>query len=169
MTSVARTQFDLAATLSKRGLERAIHEAEVQQLRDRLSLWDLLDRYPRARGAANLRAVLGSKLPAGVTQNDFEELFVAFLEEQRLPRPLLNGTLPMRGRLLKPDCMWPEQRLIAELDGRDVHGTDQAFESDRQRDRILLAEGWRSTRITWRQLRDERKAIAADLRDLLAL
>lgn len=168
VTSVARTQFDLAATLSKRGLERAMHEAEVRQLRDRLSLWDLLARYPRSRGAANLRAVLGSKLPVGVTQNDFEELFVAFLDEYRLPRPLLNGTLPMRGRLLKPDCMWAEQRLIAELDGRDVHGTDEAFESDRQRDRILLAEGWRSTRITWRQLRDERQAIAADLRDLLA-
>ena len=63
--------------------------------------------------------------------------------------------------------MWPEQRLLAELDGRAVHGTDRAFESDRRRDRILLVEGWRSTRVTWRQLRDERDEIAADLRDLL--
>ena len=167
VTSVARTQFDLAVVLSKRGLERALHEAEVQQLRDRLSLWDLLERYPRRRGAVNLRAVLGSTLPVGVTQNDFEELFVAFLDEYGLPRPLLNGTLPIRGRLLKPDCMWPEQRLIAELDGRDVHGTVQAFEGDRLRDREMLVEGWRSTRITWRQLRDERPALAADLRDLV--
>jgi very-short-patch-repair endonuclease len=48
-----------------------------------------------------------------------------------------------------------------------VHGTAQAFESDRQRDRILLAEGWRSLRVTWRQLREEPVEIAADLRELL--
>lgn len=167
VTSVARTQFDLAAVLPKRGLERAMHEAEVKGLTDRLSLWDLMERYPRRRGAANLRAVLGSKTPAGITQSDLEELFVEFLDEYELPRPHLNGTLPIRGRLLKPDCMWPDQRLLAELDGREAHGTDEAFESDRQRDRVLLVEGWRSTRITWRQLRVEREEIAADLRELL--
>ena len=63
--------------------------------------------------------------------------------------------------------MWEPQRLIAELDGGAVHGTHQAFESDRQRDRILLVEGWHSMRITWAQLRDEPEAIAADLRELL--
>jgi len=167
VTSVARTQFDLAGVLSKRGLERAMHEAEVRQLTDRLSLPDLLARYPRRRGAANLRALLGAKTPAGITQTELEERFVEFLDAYGLPRPRLNATLPVRGRLLKPDCMWPRQRLLVELDGRDVHGTDRAFESDRQRDRVLLVEGWRSTRVTWRQLRDEPAALAADLRDLL--
>lgn len=166
VTSVARTQFDLAGMLTKRQLERAMHEAEVRELRDRLSLPDLLERYPRRRGAVNLRAVLRSKLPVGVTRNEFEEAFVALLDVHGLPR--LNGTLAIRGRLLEPDCMWPQQRLLVELDGRDVHRTDRAFESDRQRDRILLAEGWRSTRVTWRQLHDEPAAIAADLRELLA-
>jgi predicted transcriptional regulator of viral defense system len=167
VTSVSRTLFDFAGTASKRELERAMHEAEVRRLTDRLSLPDLLMRYPRRRGAANLRALLGSRMPVGVTQNDFEELFVEFLDSHGLPRPLLNGTLPIRGRLLRPDCMWLEQRLLAELDGRAVHGTKQAFERDRQRDRVLLVEGWRSTRITWRQLRDEPVTIAADLRELL--
>jgi len=85
-----------------------------------------------------------------------------------LPRPRFNATLPLRGRLLRPDCMWPEQRLLVELDGRAAHGTERAFESDRERDRVLLAEGWRSARVTWRQLRDEPEAVAADLRDSLA-
>jgi hypothetical protein len=79
-----------------------------------------------------------------------------------------RGSIPADEREeLRPDCMWPAQRLIAELDGRDVHRTDRAFEGDRQRDRILLVEGWRSTRVTWRQLHGEPAAIAADLRDLL--
>jgi hypothetical protein len=141
VTSVFRTIFDLAAVLPKRQLERALHEAEVQRLTDRFSLPDLLVRHPGRRGAANLRAVLASKAPVGVTENDLEELFVAFLDQYGLPRPQLNGTLAVRGRLLKPDCMWSEQRLIVELDGGAVHRTRRAFESDRQRDRILLAEG----------------------------
>jgi very-short-patch-repair endonuclease len=153
--------------VSKRQLERALHEAEVQRLTDRLSLPDLLARYPRRRGAANLRALLASKAPVGVTKNEFEESFVAILDSHGLSRPQLNGTLAIRGRLLEPDCMWTTERLLVELDGGGVHRTDQAFENDRQRDRILIAEGWRSTRVTWRQLRDEPAAIAADLRELL--
>jgi very-short-patch-repair endonuclease len=167
VSSAARTQFDLAAVLTKRGLERAMHETEVRGLTDRLSLWDLLGRYPGRAGARNLRALLGAKMPAGITQSELEELFVAFLDAHGLPRPRLNATLPVRGRLLKPDCMWTGQRLLAELDGREVHGTDRAFEGDRWRDRVLLVEGWHSTRVTWRQLRDEPMELAADLRDLL--
>jgi very-short-patch-repair endonuclease len=167
VTSVPRTIFDLAGMSSMRELERAFHEVEVRELRDPLALPHLLARYPRRRGAANLRILLRSRMPVGVTQNDFEELFVEFLDDYGLPRPRLNGTLPIRGRLLKPDCMWPAQRLLAELDGGAVHRTEHGFESDRQRDRILLADGWRSMRITWRQLRVERAEIAVDLREAL--
>jgi very-short-patch-repair endonuclease len=169
VTSVSRTLFDLASVLSERQLERAMNEAKVRRLTSRLSLPHFLERYPRRRGAAKLRRLLGSKRAGGITRNDFEELFVAFLDANRLPRPRLNATLTIRGWFLEPDCIWDEQRLLLELDGREVHGTEQAFESDRQRDRILLVEGWRSTRVTWRQLHDEPAAIAADLRRLLGV
>ena len=169
VTSPFRTIFDLAAVGSKREVERAFHEAEVRQLTDRVSLPQLLARYPGRRGAAVLRDVLGGAEPAGVTQNDFEELFVDFLDAHGLPRPRFNATLPIRGRLLRPDCLWERERLLVELDGRAVHGTERAFEGDRRRDRVLLVEGWRSTRVTWLQLRVEPAAIAADLRELLAM
>lgn len=168
VTSPFRTIFDLAGTLStRRQLERAMNEAEVRQLRDRVSLPMLLERYPRRRGSPWVRALLAPKEPGGITRNDFEELFVAFIDEHKLPRPQLNTTLALRGRFFEPDCMWRAQRLVVELDGRAVHGTDRAFEDDRQRDRILLAEGWRWARVTWRQLRDEPAAVADDLRAAL--
>jgi very-short-patch-repair endonuclease len=69
--------------------------------------------------------------------------------------------------MFEPDCMWPEQRLLAELDGAAVHRTVRNFHGDRKRDRILLAEGWRTAHVTWAQMRDEPEAIAADLRGLL--
>jgi very-short-patch-repair endonuclease len=169
VTSVPRTLFDLAALVSKRELERAMHEAELRELRDRLSLPDLLERYPGRRGVANLRALLEAKEPVGVTESDLEEAFVALLDAHGLPRPRLNATLPLRGRLLRPDCMWLEQRLLVELDGRATHGTERAFQGDRKRDRALLVEGWRSARVTWRQLQQEPGEVAADLRALLAI
>lgn len=167
VTAVFRTLFDLAGVLSLRQLERALHEAEVRQLTAAVSLPALLGRYPRRPGSANLRALLKARAPVGVTQNEFEELFVAFLDAHELPRPQFNAMLALRGRFFKPDCLWREERLIVELDGRAAHRTSQAFESDRQRDRVLLAEGWRSMRVTWRQLHDEPTSVAADLRQLL--
>lgn len=80
------------------------------------------------------------------------------------PRPRLNADVAAGGRFFSADCLWLDRRLIVELDGRAVHGTDQAFEGDRERDRVLLAAGWRVTRVTWRQLRDDEAGVAADLR-----
>ncbi len=167
VTSAARTQFDLAAVISRREMERMLNEAAVLGLTSRLSLPHLLERYPGRRGTATLRELLASKEPGGITRNDFEEMFVAFLDAHTLPRPRFNATIFLRGRFFEADCLWQRQRLMVELDSRAVHGTDRAFESDRQRDRILLAEGWRLARVTWRQLRDEPEAIAADLRRTL--
>lgn len=163
-TSVARTLFDLAAVVPFRQLERAFHEVEVRRLTDRVPVPVLLERHPGRRGAAGLRRLLASREPAGVTENELEERFLAFLDARGFPRPLLNATLPVGGRLLRPDCMWPRERLIVELDGGAVHRTDRAFEGDRRRDRELLAAGWRTIRVTWRQLHGEPDAVAADLR-----
>lgn len=58
VTTVPRTLLDLSTVLKRRPLERAINEAEVQGHTDPLSLPALLDRYPRRRGTAPIRAVL---------------------------------------------------------------------------------------------------------------
>jgi very-short-patch-repair endonuclease len=164
VTSPFRTVFDLATVLKLRELERAWHEAEVRGLRDRVSLPMLLERYPGRRGARNLRSLLEAAEPAGFTRNDFEETFVALVDAYGLRRPRMNGTLALRGRFFEIDALWEDERVAVELDSRSVHGTNRNFESDKQRDRILLAEGWRTVRVTWRQLKDEPAEVAADLR-----
>lgn len=163
VTSPVRTIFDLASVLKMRDLERAFHEAEVRGLRDRVSLPMLLERYPGRRGTRNLRALLDSSEPAGITRNDFEEAFVSLVDAHGLPRPRMNATLALRGRFFEIDALWEPQRVAVELDGHSVHGTPRNFESDRQRDRILMAEGWRAMRVTWRQLKEEPHEVVADL------
>jgi hypothetical protein len=164
VTSIFRTIFDLATVLDRRGVERAWHEAEVRGLRDRVSLPMLLERYPGRRGSRNLWSLLESGEPIGFTRNDFEEAFVAFVDAYGLRRPRMNGTLALRGRFFETDALWEEERVVVELDSRAVHGTKRNFESDKQRDRILLAEGWQTMRVTWRQLQEEPEEVAADLR-----
>ncbi len=158
-TTVPRTLLDLASVLPRQAVQRAMTEADVQRLTDPLSLPDLIARHPRARGVTKLR----DHLPT-ITRLELEHRFHAFLTAAVLPRPHFNTHIEG----YEVDIAWPEQRLIAELDGYAAHGTREAFERDRQRDRHLLLAGWRVTRITWRQLHDNPTTLAGELRALLA-
>ena len=169
VTSVFRTLFDLAADLKPRQLDQAWKEVKVKRLTDRVPIAELLRRRQGKRGAVAIRRLYASTQPIPVTRNEFEERFLALLDAHDLPRPRFNATLHLRGRFFEPDCLWEREKLIAELDGGEVHNTDHAFQADRRRDRILLAEGYRTTRITWDQLRDEPAEVVADLRSALAL
>ena len=167
VTSSFRTIFDLAGVVQMRELERAFHEAEARELTDRVSLPMLLERYPGRRGSKNLRTLLEARAPVGITRNDFEEAFVALVDRYRLRRPRMNADLAIRGRFFEIDALWERERVAVELDSRGIHGTRKKFESDRRRDRILVAEGWRTMRVTWRQLQEEPQDIARDLRSAL--
>jgi len=167
VTSPFRTVFDLAAVAPMREVERAFHEAEVQRLTDRVSLPMLLERYPGRRGTRKLRALLESPEPVGFTRNDFEEAFLGLVDACGISRPRMNGDLSVRGRFFQIDALWEREKVAVELDSRSVHGTNKNFESDRLRDRILVAEGYRIVHVTWRQLQKEPEAIVADLKAAL--
>jgi very-short-patch-repair endonuclease len=168
VTGVSRTLLDLATVVSRRQLENALNEAEVLRLTDSVSLPRLLARYPRRRGTAVLRAILADEdALGGPTLNDFEERFAVLLAEHDLPKPRFNADLVVRGRHFNVDCLWSKRRLIVELDGGAVHGTARAFEADRERDRILAADGWQVVRVTWRQLSDDSVAVVEDVRRAL--
>jgi very-short-patch-repair endonuclease len=53
------------------------------------------------------------------------------------------------------DFIWPELRLIVEVDGYQSHGHRYAFERDRRRDQVHKSAGYDVIRFTWRQLTEE--------------
>jgi very-short-patch-repair endonuclease len=168
VTSVPRTMFDLAGMLKEREVERAWNEMEVRKYTDPLSVPDLMERYPGRKGSVVLARLAGRKtLPVGITRNDLEEAFLALVDRHGLPRPRMNVHIPLRGRFYEIDCFWEELRVAIELDGGGAHGTTRAFQKDRERDRILLAEGYRPARITWDQLQHTPTEVADDLRRIL--
>ncbi len=82
--------------------------------------------------------------------------------------PLVNQTLEVAGRRVRPDCLWPRQRLIVELDGAAAHDTETGFEEDRERDADLLAAGYRVMRITRRRFERAPELVERALRDALS-
>jgi hypothetical protein len=168
VTSVPRTMFDLAATRSEREVERAWNEMEVRGFRDRLSVPHLLERYPGRKGSLVLARLAERKeLPVGITRNDLEEAFLALIDRFGLPRPRMNAHLAVRDRFYEIDCLWEDRRVVIELDGGAVHKTTKAFHDDRERDRILTAEGFTTARITWDHIHDTPQEVAADLQRIL--
>ena len=66
------------------------------------------------------------------------------------------------------DFHWPGTNLIVETDGFRYHRTPATFESDRDRDQVLMLAGYRVARFTYNQLIRQPAKSAARLRDLLA-
>ena len=160
-TSPGRVILDLAAHLSIPALHRMLEAAERIRPWRGPSIPELLERYPRRAGTPKLRAVTGA--PIAMTRSELEASFLYLIDEWDLPRPQTN--LTVLG--FEVDCLWPEHRLIVELDVFETHGSNASFERDRKRDRALQAAGLTVIRVTARQLTDEPTAIRADLARLL--
>ena len=170
VTTVPRTIFDLAATEALDVVKALLREAEFRELHDRLSLWDLVERYPGRRGIRKVKVALEALKdePIDERKSRLEERFDPFLRRHKLPRPHFNDWIILNGKRSQVDCHWPGTNEIVELDGWQGHKTRTAFREDRARDRKLRVAGYHVTRLTWNQLDDEPETIAADLRALLS-
>jgi very-short-patch-repair endonuclease len=165
VTSAARAVLDLAGEKGEAAAESALREMEYLRIYGAVSLPVLLGRYPKHRGTPVCREALERLRddPGGRIRSDLEERFISFLDANQIPRPRLNAWLSVGEDRFQVDCLWPEARLIAELDGWQSHGTKRAFGKDRKRDRRLGAAGYRVIRVTEGQIRTEPADLAADL------
>jgi very-short-patch-repair endonuclease len=164
VTTPARTLFDLAAVVTAQQLTHVLNEAEIRRLASPIPLDALIARHPRRKGTQALRRALETQRQTGETviRSDFETAFLEFAERHGLPRPKMNHPLGP----YEPDALWPEHRVVVELDSYGIHTTRQAFEQDRARDRALTLAGYRVVGITWRQLTTDADALARQLSQL---
>jgi very-short-patch-repair endonuclease len=165
VTTVSRTLLDLASVATRGELRRAVDEAERRDQLDRGALGQLCERSGGRRGVGALRALLDERsLPLVETRSHLERRFLRYCRDRRLPIPAVNA--PLAG--FEVDCLWPEERVVVELDGWAHHATRDAFESDRKRDARIQLAGHRIVRVTHRRITYEGDELEAEIRSLLA-
>jgi putative AbiEi antitoxin of type IV toxin-antitoxin system/uncharacterized protein DUF559 len=163
VTTVSRTLLDLAAVLPTARLRRVLAEADYRRLLEPDEIAAILGRGQP--GSAALRRALDAHLPRlARTLSVLEERFLGLCETAGLPLPEVN--VKVEGLMV--DALWPEQRLVVELDGHAAHGSAAAIETDRQRELILRAAGYAVARYTWQQITRQGEEVAADLSRALA-
>jgi hypothetical protein len=169
-TTFSRTLLDLAADATRRELERAIDRAEQRRLLDMTVIDDVFARADGRHGTRALRAVLSEhRAGSTFTRSELEERFLEICRTAGLPPDGVNLWIAYPdGGGAEGDFVWRDRRLVVEVDGRDVHTTCRAFESDRRRDQRLMLLGWRVVRFTWRQVVLESDYVVKTLCRLLA-
>jgi very-short-patch-repair endonuclease len=164
VTAPSRTLLDLAETTSLEELERAVAEARrLGLVRDGELEAQMAHSHGR-HGVKPLRVVIERESGPAFTRSQAERRLLKLIRNARLPSPRCN--VPAAGH--EVDFLWPEQKLVVEIDGYAFHRSRTAFETDRKRDADLQLAGYRVLRITWRRLDDEPEAVIAQIATALA-
>jgi hypothetical protein len=161
VTSPARTIFDTAPRMTDKTLKRAVNNALHTPWLHESHLAELLGRLGHLPQAKRIAPLIG--LPGTPPRSGWEDDFPAFCAEHGLPTPTMGA--PVCGYIV--DALFPEQKLIVELDSREFHLDAISFEADRERDAETLAHGFRTIRITWERLHERPLPEAARLRRIL--
>jgi predicted transcriptional regulator of viral defense system/very-short-patch-repair endonuclease len=168
VTTVARTLVDLTDVLTSDRLLRAIREAEYLGLLDPDALAAALHRAMGRRRLAVLSEAIARHRPGQIVRDELEHCFLELVHAAGLPDPETNVRVRTRRRTYRVDCLWREEGVAVELDGRAAHARAAAFEEDRARDAALSAIGLRPVRFTWRRVTHEGDEVLAELKAMLA-
>ncbi len=96
--------------------------------------------------------------------NERERDFVLLCERHGLPIPEPNTRV---GRY-RPDMLWPDRRLIVEIDGKRSHSTPAQLQADARRQAHLERLGYRVIRFDAERIVRKPDRVAAELRRQLS-
>ncbi|MGO9972889.1 MAG: type IV toxin-antitoxin system AbiEi family antitoxin domain-containing protein [Solirubrobacteraceae bacterium] len=162
VTTPARTILDLAPHTPARRLTRIINDLRLERRLTIDALRDLTERHARHPGTRFVKPLIAED--RGPTRSELEDTFQRLIDTYDLPRAILNTAIGG----YEVDAYFPDERLIVELDGYEVHKTRHTFESDRARDAELLAShGIPTIRLTYRRMTQRPDHEAANLKRIL--
>lgn len=169
-TTISRTIVDMAGRTGPTTLRRLVEQAAVLRLLDVGEVDRVLARG-RRRGAPCLRTILEPWRTDDEwkprLRSPLEAMLLPALLAAGIPRPRCNARMQIDGEWIEIDLLWEDHRLAIEADGEETHGTRGAFQRDRRRGQLLLANGYRVAHVTWRQAEDETFAVVERIRRML--
>jgi very-short-patch-repair endonuclease len=146
VTTPERTVLDLAATEPfERVFRRTVHEALVQEKVSEHSLRRAIEAHPDHKGVTRLAAEL--KGGAKPTRSGLEDWAVELLRSHPFPSFETNVHPPGTPGWVEVDVLFPEQRLVIEVDGDRYHNTPYRREQDANKQSIIEAAGLKVLRL----------------------
>lgn len=149
-TTPIQTLIDLSLRLDRRGVERAINEADKYDLVHPPELRSALDERAGEPGVAKLRRILDRRT-FRLTKEELERRFLPLARKAGLPAPLTGQWV----NEFEVDFYWPDLGLVVETDGLRYHRTPAEQARDRLRDQAHTAAGLAQLRFTHEQVRYE--------------
>lgn len=118
-----------------------------------LRLRDVAFEIEHGRGRAGVAAVRRLLERHGTvleqrTRSGLERAALEMLRRRHVAPPRANAVVRIGPHVFEGDLVWPERRLIVELDAFATHGDADSFATDRARDAVLGLAGWRVSRLT---------------------
>ncbi len=167
LTSPARTVFDLAAYLPRRGAVWCVDDALRRNVTTPSALMQVGERRLGGRGDALARERIAEA--DGVAESMLETIGRLALADGGVPLPQAQFEVHNDvGRLIaRLDGAYPERRLAVEFDGQSFHSAPEAVFRDRRRQNSLELEGWRVLRFTWWDVVHDTKRFVATVRAAL--
>jgi very-short-patch-repair endonuclease len=168
VTTVARTLVDLTDLLPSDRILRAMREPEYLKLLETDSLIAAVQRATGRKKLTELNKAIERHTPGQIVREELEHRFLELIHAAGLPDPRTNVKVKTRRRTYEVDCLWRDEGVAVELDGRAAHARAAAFEEDRARDAALTATGLRPLRFTWRRMTEEPEDVLAELKATLS-
>ncbi|MBA2348102.1 MAG: DUF559 domain-containing protein [Solirubrobacterales bacterium] len=161
VTVRSRTLVDLADVLEYDDLRRVADQLPRLPV---AHLEHTLRELPGRHGAGRVARLIRSE--EAHTKSELERRYLAYCRAHGLPRPTrLNHRIGPH----KADCVYEDERLVLELDGRAHHERRAQTKLDHQRDMDYQLAGYRFGRFDWEDL-DRASLLAAErIRALLRL
>jgi very-short-patch-repair endonuclease len=150
VTSPSRTVFDLAGVLHPGRTERALDNALARRLTTMATLRTVTASLAAAGrgGSALMRRLLDARADGYVApESGLEARFLSIVRAAGLPEPLRQRDLGGQGWVGRVDFVYPDKRLVVEIDSGLHHSTLLDETADAKRDGALREAGYRVVRV----------------------
>lgn len=143
-TSAERTLIDIARSAHEERAEIALEDAVRRRLTTTAAIARRLADLPSNQlGRSSLMKMLQERGASPPADSALEVKVARMLREWGYPRPIRQKVLDDEGRFVgRVDLVFPENRLVIEVDGFRHHDGRAVFDHDRSRRNALVAMGW---------------------------
>ncbi len=160
-----RAVIDSARNLTGDELRSVLNQGERNRAIDFLALDRRIGLSWGRPGVRDLLRVRTALVPeAEMAWSEMEERSHGLIAGSDLPQPVLNVAI---GTWIV-DMLWPQAKLVVELDGFAYHRDQESFQRDRRKDRELREMGYTVLRFTWSEIVNEPEMVLATIQRFLA-